>query len=48
MRYKRGEIETADKYFKMLEEKQADRLFLEAIMRRDEFEKMAEYLDDYL
>jgi len=48
MRYKRGDIESTDEYFKFLEEKQADRLFFEAIMKREDFEKCAEHLDDYL
>jgi 2-methylisocitrate lyase-like PEP mutase family enzyme len=32
----------------MIKDKGADRLFLEALMERDKFEKMAEHLDDYL
>ena len=48
MRYKKGEIETADAYFNFLENNSADRLFLDAIMKSEDFEKMAEHLDDYL
>ena len=48
MRYKLGEVNTTDSYFSLLESHGADRLFLEAIMKRDDFEKMAEHLDDYL
>ncbi len=32
----------------MIKDKGADRLFLEALMERDKFEKMAEHLDDHL
>ena len=48
MRYKQGDIESADKYFKFIEDQAADKLLFEAIKRKDEFEKLAENLDDYL
>ena len=47
-RYKRGDVESVDKYFNMLEDNGADRLFLDAIVKRNEFDQMAEALDDYL
>ena len=47
-RYKRGDINGVDQYFTLLEEKGAERLFFEALMKRDEFEKLAEALDDHL
>jgi len=37
-RYKRGDVESVDKYFNMLEENGADRLFLDAIVKRNEFD----------
>ena len=48
MRYKKGEIDSTETYFKFLDGKGADRLFHEALMKKDEFEKCAENLDDYL
>jgi hypothetical protein len=48
MRYKKGEIESIDKYFKFLDDKGADRLFFEGLMNQSDFEKMREALDEYL
>ena len=48
MRYKQGEIESIDKYFKFLDDKGADRLFFEGLMNQGDFEKMRENLDEYL
>ena len=48
MRYKKGEIESVDKYFKYMDDKGADRLFFEGLMRKSDFESMREHLDDYM
>ena len=40
-------MDSVDKYFALLKEKGAQPLFLKALMRRDDFEKMAEHLDDF-
>ena len=48
MRYKKGEIESIDKYFKFLDDKGADRLFFEGLMNQSDFEKMREHLDEYM
>ena len=41
-------MESADSYLKFLDNQAADKLLYEAIMKKDEFEKCAEHLDDYL
>jgi hypothetical protein len=48
LRYKRGEYASPDAYFKMLDDHQAEKLFLQALMKRDDFDKIAEALDEYL
>ena len=48
MRYKQSEVDSSDTYFKFIEKQAAERLFFEAIMKKDEFDKCAENLDDYL
>ena len=48
MRYKKGEIESVDKYFKFIDEKGADRLFFEGLMEKPKFETMREHLDEFM
>ena len=48
MRYKRGELESIDKYFHLLSEGGAHKLLLDSLMERGKFEQMAENLDDFL
>jgi len=48
MRYRSGSIDNIDEYLKYLEEKGADRIFLESLVERDRFETLKERLDDYL
>jgi hypothetical protein len=38
MRYKKGDIESVDKYFKFMDDKGADRLFFEGLMKKSDFE----------
>ena len=44
---KKGEIETVDEYFKMIDDKGADKLLLDAIMEREKFERMEEGIDEH-
>ena len=46
-RYEKGDVDSTEDYFSLLKEKGAEELFLKALMRRDDFEKMAEHLDDF-
>ena len=48
MRYKKGDIESVDKYFKYIDDKGADRLFFEGLMEKPKFETMREHLDDFM
>ena len=48
MRYFKGEIDSTQSYFKLLQEKGAYRLFFDAVERSDDFDKMAEHLDDFM
>ena len=41
-RYKKGEYDDADQYFDMLEKLGHQKLFFDAIMKRDEFDKMVD------
>ena len=46
-RYKEAEVDSVDNYFNLLEEAGAEELFFRCLMRRDDFEKMAEHLDEH-
>ena len=46
-RYENGDVESSDKYFVLLKEAGAKSLWLKALQRREEFEKMSEHLDDF-
>ena len=47
IRYEKGDVDDPDQYFTLLKEKGAQELFYRALQRRDEFERMAEHLDDH-
>ena len=47
-KYKSGEVESIDSYYKSLDDANAERLFFESVTRRPEFESMKENLDEYL
>ena len=48
MRYKKGEIDSYNKYLHLLEESGAHRLLHEAMMRNEDFEKMTDCIDEFL
>ena len=48
MRYEAGDIDSPDKYFHLLREAGAKRCWLEAMMKREDFDKMADNMDDFL
>ena len=48
IRYRSGDIEDVDGYLKLLEEKGADRIFLEVLIETDRFETLRDRLDEYL
>ena len=47
-KYKLGDLDDVDDYFKKLDEANAERLFYEAMMKRGEFDTMKDSLDEYL
>ena len=47
VRYENAEVDSVEKYFALLKDEGAHTLFYKALMQRDNFEKMAEHLDDY-
>ena len=48
MRYFKGQVDSTQKYYQLLQESGAHRLFFEALDRSDDFDKMTEHLDDFL
>ena len=47
-RYKAGEVDDPDQYFRLLEDAKAERLFMEAATRRSDFDGIKESLDEYM
>ena len=47
-RYKKGEIEDLESYFEHLDKTGCDKVLFDAGMRREEFEKLSEFIDDLL
>ena len=48
IRYKQSDVEGVDDYLEYLDEQNADRIFLDTLMRRYDFENLKDSLDDYL
>ena len=46
-RYESSSVDSSANYFELLKAKGAKELFFKAVMARDNFEKMAEHLDDF-